>query len=319
MNKITLKRLADHPSLGVGVDLPWETSPGFRRGEDHDHVDVALATFLDRHAREFGHFFFAFQPRDRNHLDATVYLSAYDALMEHFAPGCNLAFHHTMLNVCGEARYERRHLLRFTNDLVRRYGIKWVNEDIGIWSLGGKSLPYPLAPMLNKHSLSRAKDVVKEIQDTLLCPFVLEFPGFTDGSSLLIGDMDAFDYFRELATGTDAWVNLDTGHILSYQFLCARLNRPVPTWERLPLDRCFEIHLAGSQVAGNNFRDMHDGRILPEQFELLRFLLKSCPELCAVTFEDPRILPSGDFEGESAANWERLSDTLNAFRQRSLA
>jgi uncharacterized protein (UPF0276 family) len=311
MSRIQLKTTNARVSLGVGLDMPWGTSPGFKRMAERDDVDTRLTQYLDRHACELGHFFFAFQPKNRDHLRAADYFSAYDALFEHLSEIRNFAFHHTMLNVCGDDQYDRRRLLAFTNEIVKRYRIKWINEDIGVWSLGGKPLPYPLPPLLDKGSLQQAKRVVRDIQTQLDCPFVLEFPGFTDGSSLLIGDIDAFDFFSELAEATGSWVNLDTGHVLSYLSLCSRLGRSVPDLSRLPLARCFEVHLAGSRFVNGKFQDTHDGCLVQQQFDLLVYLLHHCHELRAVTFEDPRLLQTGEFDLTSQQSWATLTNVVS--------
>ena len=43
------------------------------------------------------------------------------------------------------APYEKEALINFTNQLIERYNLQWINEDLGFWSLQGKSLPYPIS------------------------------------------------------------------------------------------------------------------------------------------------------------------------------
>ena len=50
--------------------------------------------------------------------------------------------------------YPRAAICEFTNALARRYDLRWVNEDLGLWSLNGRPLPYPLpASPLNEDSV----------------------------------------------------------------------------------------------------------------------------------------------------------------------
>ena len=47
-------------------------------------------------------------------------------------------------------------LLELTNRLVEAYQFAWINEDLGLWSIRGKPLPYPLSPYLTAAGLRAA-------------------------------------------------------------------------------------------------------------------------------------------------------------------
>lgn len=295
----------DRISFGIGLDMPWGVRGGFHRGPLGDTLDSSLANFCRRYGQDIQHVFLAFQPKDFRRFKADDYQEAFAAFYEAWPGQPTRVLHHTMLNLAGGLDYQREALLDFTNALVERFGIRWVNEDVGIWSLDGKSLPYPLPPILNQRSLDEVTWVARNAKDRLAVPLLLEFPGFTEGSSLILGTMHAFDFFRDLAEGSDALVTLDTGHLLSYLVLIGRH----PDWSdlaRLPLDRCFEIHLAGSELQNGRFRDMHHGVLLDEQLELLAWLAPRCPRLRAVTYEDPRFLDDGSLHPDTRASYQRL-------------
>ncbi|MFE4830179.1 DUF692 family multinuclear iron-containing protein [Streptomyces sp. NPDC056672] len=293
--------------LGVGMDLPWGEKTGFAETAEGGDVTPRVRAFLKRHAGHFGYSFFAFQPRNRARLRATDYVCAYDRLYEAMPAGAPRAFHQTLLNMGTPEVYDRRPVTDFTNELHARYGFSWVVEDLGIWSLRGRPLPYPLPPVMTERGLELATENARQTRELLEPPLHVEFPGYTEGGSFILGGLDGFDYFKRLADDADVWVTLDVGHILSYQWLRGRTGQSMyDEIERLPLDRCRELHLSGCQIVGGKFRDLHHGILLDEQLELTRHLLPVCPNLLGVTYEDPVYGEDGVLIEKSRRNYERL-------------
>ena len=303
-------RFPRHPrelGLGVGMDLPWGS------GFVYDPVrgDVAsdgVVAFLERHAADFGHLFVSWQPRDRGVLDAREYFPAYDDLFGRVGDRYpRRALHHTALNLGALEPYDRRALLDLTRALVERYDFAWVNEDVGLWSIRGKPLPYPLPPYLTRAGLEATIRNVREVAAALPVPFLAEFPGFSAGTALVVGELHAYDFFRVLAEEADVPVTLDTGHLLSYQWMRGRRGPALlGELDRLPLDRCFEIHLSGCALKDGRFYDLHHGVLLGEQLELLGRLLEVCPNARAVTYEDPVFDAVGSLLPESTSSFEAL-------------
>ncbi|WP_297844476.1 DUF692 family multinuclear iron-containing protein [Pseudomonas sp.] len=293
------------------MDMPWGTEHGFEAFQTGDAVTPNIKAFFELNAHYFRHVFLAFQPKSRATLKAEDYFPAFESFFDccHNIP--ERALHHTMLNLAGEERYARGALIEFTNRLVERFDIRWINEDVGIWSLHGKALPYPLPPILTERSLSLAVATVQEVKRQLAVPLILEFPGFTEGSAIIIGDMHAYDYFRVLADETDSLVNLDTGHLISYQYLKGSRGEDLGgEIDRLPLARCFEIHLAGSELSPTGFHDMHHGILLPQQLTLLDCLIPRCSKLHAVTYEDPRFTQNGILLEPTRPSFELLRQIM---------
>jgi len=309
-------RFPDYPPLrrlGVGMDLSWGS--GFVH--DPGRGDVAsegVVAFLRRHAADFGHLFVSWQPRDRGELDARDYFPAFDDLFSRAGDGYPLrALHHTALNLGALEAYDRGPLLDLTRALVERYRFAWVNEDVGLWSIHGKPLPYPLPPYLSRGGLEATIRNVREVSAALPVPLLAEFPGFSAGSALAVGDLHAYDFFRVLAEEADVPVTLDTGHLLSYQWLRGRRGPALlEELERLPLGHCFEIHLSGCAIRGDRFLDLHHGILLGEQLELLRRLLDVCPNARAVTYEDPVFDAAGELSKETGASLDALRDVALA-------
>ncbi|MGW1870021.1 multinuclear nonheme iron-dependent oxidase [Streptomyces mauvecolor] len=297
--------------LGVGMDLPWGERIGFAPSADGGDVTPRVRAFLRRHEEHYGYSFFAFQPRDRARLRAADYVIAYDRLYDAMPAGRPRAFHQTLLNMGTPECYDRRPVADFTNELHARYGFSWVVEDLGIWSLQGRPLPYPLPPVMTERGLERATSNAREARELLEPELHVEFPGFTEGGSFVLGAMDAFDYFRRLADDANVWVTLDVGHLLSYQWLRGRTGPAMyEGLESLPLERCRELHLSGCQIVRGKFRDLHHGVLLDEQIDLTRHLLPRCPNLLGVTYEDPVYNEDGELTPKSRPNYERLRDVV---------
>jgi uncharacterized protein (UPF0276 family) len=300
--------------FGVGFDLPWGER-GFcsdaRRGE---HLSDRIAKYL---ARDHGHnaVFGSFQLKGRSRIDARDYHRAWDdfaACSEGFAMR---TLHQTLLNLGAVERYDRLGILALTNDLIDRYGLAWVNEDLGLWSLRGHPLAYPLPPLLTEVGLGTAIRNVEEVQAGLHAPLLVEFPGFADGASLVIGTLDAYDFLRRLAEATGTAVTLDIGHLLSWRWLCGKRGAELFTeLERLPLAHCVEIHLSGCSIVGDRFYDDHRGVLLDEQFELLEQLLPRCPALQVVTYEDPGLADDGELASECRSSHARLRAIVESWR-----
>jgi uncharacterized protein len=305
--------------VGFGLDLRWGGPIGFlpdRAGRDRP--SPALQQFLYGMGGRFSHGFFSWQPRDRARLRLADYEPAWAELVAGLPADLPLALHHTALNLGalgGAADRAGGELFDFTNALCERFGFRWINEDVGFWSLAGRPLPYPLPPLLDRRGLAACVKNVRRCQRELVRPLVIEFPGFAAGVSVAMGDLDAYDFFRALAEETGAPVNLDIAHLLSWRWWRGLRGEALyDDLDRLPLASCFEVHLSGCEIVGNRFIDAHHGQLLEEQLHLLGRLLPLCPRLRAVTFEDPRIEADGRLHAASGASLARLVATVNAHR-----
>ena len=293
-------------AVGVGLDLAWGGPVGFRRDPRGDTASPRLARFAEMHSGELSHLFVSWQPRGRGELCVEDYYPAWDDLFARVTTPVR-ALHHTALNLGTMESYDRGKIFALTNALVERYRFAWINEDLGLWSIGGKPLPYPMPPLLTDAGLRAAVRNVRECQAALAVPIVVEFPGFSDRMSPAIGSWHPYDYLRALCEETGAPATLDVGHLLSYQWWRGRRGEALfDELDRLPLEHAFELHLAGADVVAGSFIDAHHGRLLAEQLELCARLLALCPRLKAVTFEDPVLDETGDLEATSAHSFEAL-------------
>lgn len=297
--------------LGAGLDLPWDGLTGFGSSSQGDELVAGTRAFLQRHAAGFSHLFFSWQPRDRAAPRLEDYAPSWDALFSLLPRETPCALHHTALNLASLMPCDRAPLLAFTTALCERYGLRWVNEDVGFWSLDGRAVPYPLPPLLTDDGLSATIANTRQCQRGLPVPLVLEFPGFSQGASVVVGDLHAYDFFRSLAEETEAPVTLDVGHLLSYQWWRGLRGEDLFTeLERLPLEHCFELHLSGCEIVGERFIDAHHGALLEQQFRLTSVLMARCPNLRAITYEDARFDRRGVLTDSNQEAWERLQQLV---------
>jgi uncharacterized protein (UPF0276 family) len=300
--------------LGVGLDMPWGGRVGFASGigpNGEDGVTAPVRRFLERHITEYHYCFFSCQPRDYGPFEAKRYFAAYDDLCALLPDTMPRALHHTRLNIGNPEPFDKTATARFTNELIARYGFTWVVEDLGIWSFRGKSLPYPLPPLLTREGLAMCVEHARQWRALLDAPITIEFPGFSEGGTFFLGNQHAFRYFTEVVESADTFATIDIGHILSYQWLRGRRGERVhEELDLLPLERCVEFHLSGCQIAGDKFRDLHHGILLDEQLELLHHLLPRCPNLRVVTYEDPVFDAEGELVPKTVPNYLRLTDIV---------
>ena len=273
--------------LGTGMDLQWCSTRGFKKPNESDpsYIHTSTQNFLNRFQNDFSTFFFSFQRRSYGGLKAEEYLLPFEELSNlarKFSKVVNL--HHTMLNLGSTQSYNRKLIYEVTNKINERCNFGWINEDVGIWFLKGKSLPYPLPPILTKESLAQCVQNTIEARKNLTAPLSIEFPGFTEGASFFVGNLDAYEFFAELASRSEALVTLDTGHLIGWEYLCGRQGEEMYLHlENFPFEQVIEIHMSGSELKDGKFYDRHHGILLNEQVEMLDFLLPRCKNLKVVT------------------------------------
>ncbi|HCP46620.1 MAG TPA: hypothetical protein DIU15_11280 [Deltaproteobacteria bacterium] len=303
--------------LGVGLDLPWGAPIGFGFAQDRgDEITPNVLSFLARHEQDFNYWFISWQPRGRNQLDAAEYFAVYDDLFERAPNFAVRGLHQTSFNLGALEHYDRSAVIEFTNALIERYGFKWVNEDLGLWSIHGRSLPYPLPPYLTDAGLEASIRNCTEVQEQLAAPLLVEFPGFSDGTSFVIGSWHGYDFFREVVEQSNSPATLDIGHLLSYQWLRGlRGEELYSELDLLPTDHCFEIHLSGCETSGERFLDYHHGILMEEQLVLLERLVPLCPNLKAITYEDPKFDAEGTLVAQSHDGFHALRDMVAGWRQ----
>ena len=316
MGKVRFPNVSTPLGLGVGFDMPWGSPAGFLFSP-RESVSPFTTKCIQNYREDYNYYFFSYQPKNRARPDPSSYYEAYDSLVEEWPAYRARALHHTQLNLGTlETRQDRPALVRFTNTLINRYGLSWVNEDLGLWNLGGKTLPYPLPPFLTREGLAACIANTRYFQENLDAPLLIEFPGFSEGVSIVLGELDALSYFATVARETGSPVTLDTGHILAYQWITGKRGADLlQGLENLPLDHCFGIHLSGCKIINDKFLDLHHGVLLDEQLILLDYLLENSPSVRAVTYEDPKFTEEGMLIPNAVPNYYRLKERVSQWTQ----
>jgi len=299
--------------LGVGLDLPWKGPYGIVGTRVADRT----IRFLQRYAERFAYLFVSWQPPHRGTPRIEDVTGPFDDLFAR-VPIAARALHQTALNLAG-ARYDRRAIVALTNELALRYDFLWVNEDLGSWSVRGRPLPYPQPPPLTEDGVKWCTQTCAEVGAALAVPLVVEFPGFESPVPWLHGTLDAYDVFRRIVHGADVRCNLDTGHLLTWRHLAGhRGDALLADLDRLPLDRCVEIHCAGTVFSQGRMVDAHHGVLLDLQLELLTELMARCPVLKVVTWEDPRFGDDGVLPPALLASVDALAARVDAWMRTSV-
>ena len=142
----------------------------------------------------------------------------------------------------------------------------WISDHVCWTGVAGINthdlLPLPLTEASLRHVVQR----VREVQDFLERPFVLENPssyvGFK-GST-----MPEWEFIARLAEDADCGLLLDVNNVyvssVNHDF------DPVEFIRSLPAERIVQMHLAGHTNMGTHIIDTHDGHVIDPVWELYR-------------------------------------------------
>lgn len=182
---------------------------------------------------------------------------------------------------------------------VTAVGSAWLAQDVAqcfVHPAGGYSnqLGYFVPPVLTKGSLALAVDRVREVQDALSVPLLLEPAPVT----YHLGDMDALVWLSALADATGSGLLLDCGHVVAHQMAAARKRATDPGCglaadaglSALDWARVVEVHIAGGTLQRPDdgpalYVDAHDVPILPETWHVFRTIVEAATELRAICVE----------------------------------
>ncbi|RMH21805.1 MAG: DUF692 domain-containing protein [Acidobacteria bacterium] len=160
--------------------------------------------------------------------------------------------------------------LRKLKALAAEVQAAWVSDHLcwtGVLGLNSHDLlPLPL----NEETLRHVAGRVRQVQDVLERPLILENPStyLTFNHSTLAEP----DFLRQLACDTGCGLLLDVNNVYVTCFNAAL--DPVAYVESFPCERVVQMHLAGHQHCGTHIIDTHDRPVLPEVWELYRLAWK---------------------------------------------
>lgn len=180
---------------------------------------------------------------------------------------------------------EHLDLLRRT---VRSMRPTWASEHLSfnrVGSLRGvEETGFLLPPRQSQAGVRVAADNIAAFRASLGCPVAFE-----TGTNYLQprdDEMGDGEFFHAVSSEADCGILLDL-----HNLWCNELNgraRVADVIDRLPLERVWEVHVAGGTELNGYTLDAHSGRVHPRLIELVAEILPRLPNLGALIFE---ILP----------------------------
>lgn len=172
--------------------------------------------------------------------------------------------------------------LRRLDRLSRVMDAMWICEDIAIWSIGPYALPYFTPPIFEPDIADRIADGIVRMQEVSSVPFCAEIPS----CSIVVGTMALGAFFERIVEASGCGLVADVSHIYSYAI--ARGLRPLDVLRSLPLERVWELHIAGGHLdplSSRRYLDTHSEPVIEPIIALLHEAVTTCPNLRAVTYE----------------------------------
>jgi hypothetical protein len=150
-------------------------------------------------------------------------------------------------------------------DLRDRTGARWVSDHLCWTGVAGKNthdlLPMPYTEEALRHVVAR----VRQVQDVLGAPLVLENP--STYVEFTASTLSEWDFLAALAEEADCGLLIDVNNI----FVSARNHGfdPRTYLAAIPFDRVVQYHVAGHTDHGTHVVDTHIGPVIDTVYELL--------------------------------------------------
>lgn len=191
--------------------------------------------------------------------------------------------HYNDLGICNPSLDITDHA-EIINGLSKKMSPPWFVEDFGYWALDGRQFYSFMPPVLTEDSLDATCRNMSALQEAVALPYLPENPAFI----FSVGGMHILEFSSELSRRTNCGLLLDVGHLYSFQV--ARGLDPMHAVELLPMDKIYEIHVAGGAVVNSRtgyryYDDNHSRPIMPVVLEMLAELVGRAPNLRALTVE----------------------------------
>lgn len=230
----------DLPNLGVGVGLRTvhyghvvETKPAV------DWFEIISENFLDVGGRPTW-------------------------ILEEVAARYPIVMHGVSLSIGSLDPLDRDYLAKLKS-LAERIGARWVSDHVCWTGVLGRNLhdllPLPYTEECLRHVVAR----VRQVQDVLERPLVLENPSsYVEFKST---SMSEWEFLARLAEDADCGLLLDVNNVFVSSF-----NHSFDPYEYLagiPMERVVQFHVAGHTHKGTHILDTHTGTAVGEVWKLL--------------------------------------------------
>jgi len=174
-----------------------------------------------------------------------------------------VALHGVSLSIGSPDPLDRAYLQKL-KALARRTRAHWVSDHLCWTGVVGRNthdlLPLPYDTATLRHVSRR----VKQVQDALEQPLVLENP--STYLAYARSTMSEWEFLAALCDATGCALLLDVNNVYVSSF-----NHgfdPRQYIDGVPADRVVQVHLAGHTNKGTHILDTHDGRAIPQVWKL---------------------------------------------------
>ena len=170
-------------------------------------------------------------------------------------------------------------------DSIEKLSSPWASEHLSFNKVGGvkgvQSTGFLLPPLQSKRTVELAAINIQQLKRELPVPFAFE-----TGVSYLsyqAGEMTDGAFFANVAETADCGILLDLHNLWAN----ARNGRQtvLDTIAEMPLERVWEVHLAGGDLLNGYWLDAHSGLVPPQLMDLAGEIFPRLPNLKAVVFE----------------------------------
>jgi uncharacterized protein len=176
-----------------------------------------------------------------------------------------LALHGVSLSIGSTDPLDRDYLAALKR-LAAEVRPAWISDHLCWTGVNGRN-SHDLLPLpLNEESMAHVISRVRQVQDILERPLILENPSsyvrFAEST------IDEPDFLRALSDATGCGLLLDVNNVYVSCFNAG--TDPFAYLDAYPCDRVVQMHLAGHQDMGSHVIDTHDRPVRPEVWELFR-------------------------------------------------
>lgn len=186
-------------------------------------------------------------------------------VLEQLAERYPIVMHGVSLSIGGTDPLDFDYLAKLRN-LARAIDARWISDHVCWTGVAGKNT-HDLLPMpLNEESLAHTAARVRQVQDFLERPLVLENP--SSYVTFRSSTMSEWEFLARLTAETDCRLLLDVNNVyvssVNHEF------DPLEYIRNVPHDRVVQFHLAGHTDCSTHIIDTHDGPVIDRVWELYR-------------------------------------------------
>jgi uncharacterized protein (UPF0276 family) len=222
-----------------------------------------------------------------------------------------LVLHGVSLNIGSADPLNRSYLVRLRR-LASEVNARWVSDHLCWTGVAGLN-SHDLLPLpLSEETLRYVADRVKQVQDVLERPLVLENP--SSYVSLQASSFSEPEFLRALTEETGCLLLLDVNNVFVTSFNAGI--DPITSLRAYPFERVVQLHLAGHQRFGEHIVDTHDQPVCPAVWELFRLAWQLSGGAATLLEWDGDVPPFERVQAELSQARDFMSGTFDERRVR---